>query len=59
MKTIATPAAIAAGVEEASNDAVAGCFVSIKSWALLLHQRRSSAAQAWRAADICPKKPIK
>ncbi len=28
---IATPPAIAAGVEEASKDAVARCFVSIKS----------------------------
>ena len=31
MKTIATPAAIAARVEEASKDAVARCFVSINS----------------------------
>ena len=31
MKLIATPPAIAAGVEEASKDAVARCFVSIKS----------------------------
>ena len=31
MKTIATPTAIAAGVEEDSKDAVARCFVSIKS----------------------------
>ena len=30
MKTIATPTAIAAGVEEASKDAVARCFGSIK-----------------------------
>ena len=52
MKTIATPDAIAAGVEEASKDAVAGCFVSIKKLSSLAG---CFTVWAWRHCSARPR----